>query len=223
MILQEKLGYQFKDLDLLERALTHKSFQNENAEISKGHNERLEFLGDAVLDLVLSDLLMKRFPHLSEGDLSKIRASLVNETILAEMAREFGLDQILRLGRGEILTGGSAKPRLLASTIEALIGAYYLDAGFGQVFSWVENLFEPRVENLDLNLHFANDYKTRLQELFQEKHKVAPRYVVTKEEGPDHQKTFYVEVRIEDRLLGTGCGRSKKLAEQDAARQILES
>ncbi len=222
MTLQEKLGYEFKDPDLLARALTHKSFHNENSTVSKGDNERLEFLGDAVLDLVLSDLLMKRFPDLTEGDLSKIRASLVNEAVLAELALEFGLDGQLRLGRGEILTGGASKPRILASSIEALIGCFYLDAGFTDCQLWVERLFEPRLVALDLTRHFATDYKTRLQEFSQEKHKAVPLYVVIKEEGPDHEKTFFVEVRIGDQLLGSGQGKSKKLAEQESARRALE-
>ncbi|MCB0364549.1 MAG: ribonuclease III [Bdellovibrionaceae bacterium] len=223
MTLQEKLGHRFQNESLLVQALTHKSFHNENGESSPGHNERLEFLGDAVLDLVLSDLLMQRFPELPEGDLSKIRASFVNEAVLAQMAQEFGLDQYMRLGRGEILTGGAAKPRILASALEAIIGAYYQDAGFQPSYEWISQLFGSRIDNLDLSLHFATDYKTRLQELVQERHKEAPRYAVTKSEGPDHEKTFYVDVRIGERVVASGQGRSKKSAEQEAARVALES
>ncbi|MCB0362110.1 MAG: ribonuclease III [Bdellovibrionales bacterium] len=222
MTLSEKLSYDFKDASLLNLALTHRSYQNENAALAQGNNERLEFLGDAVLDLVLSDLLMKRFPDLSEGDLSKVRASLVNEAVLADLALEFGLNEELHLGRGEIISGGFLKPRILASAIEALIGAYYVDAGFEQVFSWLEKLFAERLDGLDLNLHFASDYKTRLQELSQEKHRAAPKYKVIHEEGPDHDKIFHVEVFLGDQPIGRGKGRSKKLAEQEAARMGLE-
>lgn len=222
MTLQEKLGHSFQDEKLLAQAITHKSFHNENSSDSPGHNERLEFLGDAVLDLVLSDLLMNRFPELPEGDLSKIRASFVNEAVLADMAREFGLDEVVRLGRGEILTGGAQKPRILASVLEAIIGAYYLDAGFLNSFKWVEELFSQRFENLDLSLHFALDYKTRLQELVQERHRQAPVYSVTGSDGPDHEKIFYVEVCISGDAVASGQGRSKKAAEQEAARLALE-
>jgi len=221
--LQERLGYRFHNGKLLVQALTHKSFHNENSEQSPGHNERLEFLGDAVLDLVLSDLLMQAFPDFPEGDLSKIRASFVNESVLADMARECGFDRVVRLGRGEILTGGMDKPRILASVLEAIIGAYYLDAGFLETFKWVRELFSSRLENLDLSLHFAMDYKTRLQELVQERYREAPKYVVTNSEGPDHEKTFYVEVSVDEQVMAKGQGRSKKVAEQEAARLALET
>jgi len=222
MNLEKQLGHCFQDEKLLTQALTHKSFHNENSEQSPGDNERLEFLGDAVLDLALSDLLMRCFPELPEGDLSKIRASFVNETVLADIACECGLNEALRLGRGEILTGGSGKPRILSSVLEAIIGAYYLDAGFLKVFKWVEELFALRLKNLDLSLHFAMDYKTRLQELVQERYRQAPKYVLTDSKGPDHKKTFYVEVHVGDRVVANGQGQSKKAAEQDAARWALE-
>lgn len=222
MSLQERLSRGFSDEKLLAQALTHKSFHNEKGGQSFGHNERLEFLGDAVLDLVLSDLLMHRFPELPEGDLSKIRASFVNEAVLADMAREYGLNKAMRLGRGEALTGGAEKPRILASTFEAIIGAYYLDAGYLKAFKWVEELFTLRLKNLDLSLHFATDYKTRLQEFIQERYRQAPQYVVTGSEGPDHEKTFYVQVYVGDKVVANGQGRSKKLAEQEAACLALE-
>ncbi|MCC7405008.1 MAG: ribonuclease III [Bdellovibrionales bacterium] len=222
MTLSEKLRHRFSDEGLLTQALTHKSFHNESNGNSTGHNERLEYLGDAVLDLVLSDLLMRRFPELPEGDLSKIRASFVNETILAQISLELGLDQELRLGRGEVLTGGAAKPRILASGLEAVIGALYMDAGFTVAFEWVAQLFVGRIETLDLSLHFATDYKTRLQELVQEKFREAPRYAVIGAEGPDHEKTFHVEVRVGTNVVASGKGKSKKTAEQEAARLALE-
>jgi ribonuclease-3 len=222
MTLSEKLRHRFSDEGLLTQALTHKSFHNESNGGSTGHNERLEFLGDAVLDLVLSDLLMRRFPELPEGDLSKIRASFVNEAILAQIALELGMDKELRLGRGEVLTGGAAKPRILSSGLEAVIGALYLDGGFATACEWVSQLFVGRIETLDLTLHFATDYKTRLQELVQEKFREAPRYAVIGAEGPDHEKTFHVEVRVGNNVIATGKGKSKKTAEQEAARLALE-
>ncbi len=223
MTLLNQMGYTFKNPDLLELALTHKSFHNENVATITGNNERLEFLGDAVLDLVVSEILMKRFPTLSEGDLSKMRASLVNESVLAESAKELGLDRELRLGKGEVLTGGAQKPRLLASGMEALIGACYLDGGYDSVFYWLEIHLENKINNLDLNLHFATDYKTRLQEWAQQKEKTTPYYEVLSETGPDHEKIFLVEVRLGNRVLGTGRGKNKKSAEQEAARLYIES
>lgn len=220
---QQRIGYQFNDITLLEQALTHKSFHNEQSEgTSVGHNERLEFLGDAVLDLILSDSLMKTFPEATEGELSKTRASLVNETILAEVAKVFEMPRLLRLGRGEILTKGAEKPRLLASTFEALVGAMYLDAGYEPSFKFVQTVFEPWIQKMDPKKGYSTDYKTRLQELTQEKFKSIPKYTIIDEAGPDHEKIFVVEVMIDKEHKFTGQGRSKKLAEQLAAEKALE-
>jgi ribonuclease-3 len=220
--LSTRLKRQFRDPSLLEQALTHKSFHNENPSLSKGHNERLEFLGDAVLDLALSDILMREFPSLSEGDLSKMRASLVNEAVLAEIANECGFSPQMRLGRGEMNTGGAQKPRLLASVFEAFVGALYLDAGFDESLEFMREIFSPRLEQRDAQLHFARDYKTRLQEMTQEAHRQAPQYVVVEEVGPDHDKNFVVAVKINGSEVARGAGRSKKQAEQEAARMALE-
>jgi ribonuclease-3 len=212
----------FTDPRLLAQALTHKSCLNEQSDRSLGHNERLEFLGDAVLDLALSDHLMRRFPGLSEGDLSKIRAGLVNETTLAKMALELMLQDSLRLGKGEVLSNGHLKPRLLASVFEALVGAIYLDMGFDIAKQFLFEVFHTRVEAINPQQQFESDYKTRLQELLQEKYRKAPRYAVIKQEGPDHSKTFFVEVRLEERVMAIGSGKSKKQAEQQAAEQALK-
>ena len=219
---QQRIGYQFNDITLLEQALTHKSFHNEQGEESRGHNERLEFLGDAVLDLTLSDYLMHKYSEATEGELSKVRASLVNETVLAEVARSFEMNRLLRLGKGEILTKGSEKPRLLASTFEAFVGAYYLDAGFEKVKGFIEGVFEKNLLKMDLKQGYSTDFKTRLQELTQEKFKTTPKYNIVEELGPDHEKTFIVSVTINDEHEFRGEGKSKKQAEQGAASEALK-
>lgn len=220
--LQERIQYTFNDIELLSRALTHKSYHNENKKESLGHNERLEFLGDAVLDLCLSVYLMERLPEYKEGELSKLRASLVNEVHLAKIAQELELHQHIRLGKGELQSGGAEKPRLLASTFEALIGGFFLDAGYETVCRFIEGLFEGHLEELvEGEAHFPTDYKSHLQEKLQELHRKTPVYKVLREEGPDHQKYFYIAVYLETQLLAEGKGKSKKQAEQDAAKKAL--
>lgn len=212
--------------ELLNLALTHKSFANESANGASrtiGDNERLEYLGDAVLDLALSDLLMLRFPADTEGSLSKKRASLVNEETLAKIALELKLDTYIRLGKGEAKTGGLQKPRILASCLEAIFGAVFVDRGYEQARTVVQRLFQTRIEDLSQSdVAFRLDYKTRLQEKMQEVHRSTPGYQVEVETGPDHDKKFEVSVRLDGQVLATGTGRSKKAAEQDAARQALE-
>ncbi len=224
------LGHSFANRDLLDLALTHKSYANEQAGGPRtsgsafGDNERLEFLGDAVLDLALSEQLMSRFPQDPEGGLSKKRASLVNEETLSRLALELGLDQRLRLGKGETKTGGLQKPRILASTLEAVMGAIFLDAGYAKASTVVATLFALRIDEIGRSdVDFRHDFKTRLQEKIQELHKSTPSYKVEAELGPDHDKKFEVTVRLNEEILGTGIGKSKKAAEQDAARQALES
>lgn len=212
----------FNNENLREQALTHKSFLNESANRALGHNERLEFLGDAVLDLVLSDYLMHRFPELNEGDLSKVRAGLVNEATLAKVAVELNLQFELKLGKGEQQSGGSLKPRLLASVFEALVGAFYLDAGFEKVKEFIFATFKNRIEAVNPDQHFETDYKTRLQEILQERFRRTPQYVVVDQEGPDHNKVFHVEVRLDTKTLAMGAGKSKKQAEQEAAQMALK-
>lgn len=221
MTLKEPLNITFKDQSLLTLALTHRSFFNENREEAKGHNERLEFLGDSVIDLALSHLLLKRFPNFTEGHLSKLRAGLVNEGVLAGFAEQYGLSEHLHLGRGEAQSGGARKPRLLASAFEAYVGAVFLDSSYDQARILIEKVFEPLLADVEDSKVSDWDYKTRLQELMQEKEHVTPIYQVTSESGPDHQKEFVVTVQVGDQILGQGGGRSKKQAEQRAAQVAL--
>lgn len=217
--LEELIKYSFKDIHLLEEALTHRSFVNEQPFSKQKDNERLEFLGDAVLNLSLSDLIWQRFPHLPEGRLSKIRAGQVNEKTLAGVARRLHLGSFLRMGKGEEKTGGRNKASLLADTLEALLGAVYLDGGFEAARSLVHQLFS---ENAFLEaLGPDRDYKTLLQELCQGKMKSTPTYRVVREEGPDHCKTFFIELSVGGQVLSLGKGSSKKEAEQEAAEQAL--
>ncbi|MEQ1879163.1 MAG: ribonuclease III [Bdellovibrionia bacterium] len=220
--LQEKLTYSFIKRDLLIRALTHKSYDNENSETSVGHNEVFEFLGDAVLDLGLGHILMQRFGTDDEGGLSKKRASLVNEAMLGQIALGLSLDGLILLGRGEKTSGGARKPRLLASTLEALFGAVFLDSGFDNALKVIRGLFDSRVEQQDWSTDFVLDYKTRLQEKIQSENGMTPHYVLLSQTGPDHEKIFEVEVRMGEQWLATGMGSSKKAAEQEAARKALD-
>lgn len=218
----ESLLNVFTNQDLFHQALTHKSYHNENYKMSKGHNERLEYLGDAVLDLVLSDYLYHSLPDLNEGELSKLRASLVNETALTEIALTLDLGSFLKLGKGEVHTGGENKPRLLSSCFEALIGALYIDQGFDKTKKFILEIFKAKLNDLDLSVHFKSDYKTRLQEALQELKKKVPVYEIEKEVGPDHEKTFYISLKLDGALLAEGVGKSKKQAEQDAAKKALQ-
>lgn len=214
--LQKTLSYNFKDEGVLAQALTHKSFANEKKGIIKD-NERLEFLGDAVLDLSISHLIMERFPDLPEGNLSKLRASMVNEGSLAVISEEIKLHQYLLLGHGEELSGGRNKPSILADSFEAVIAAIYLDGGFDAAFHTVSTLFSKLLSATDL---YA-DFKTRLQELTQERLKCMPVYSLKGALGPDHARVFEVELHIDGKLYGSGKGKTKKEAEQEAAKEAL--
>jgi ribonuclease-3 len=218
--LERALNYRFQRVELLNQALTHKSYVHEKREPGQ-HNERLEFLGDAVLGLVISDYCYGRFADLTEGELSKLRASLVNESNLAKIARRLELGSYLLVGRGEELTGGRAKASLLADTLEAVLAAIYLDSSLVEVYQVVLRRFQEELETI---LHEGHkDYKSDLQEYTQEKFGCTPAYVVVREHGPDHQKVFEVELAVCGKLRGSGVGRSKKEAEQEAARQVLEA
>lgn len=219
--LQKRMGHHFKSEEILQRALTHKSYANE-MKCSLEHNEKLEFLGDAVLDLVIGEVLFSLYPSDTEGGLSKKRASIVNEEALSEVALSMSLNKILRLGKGEVLTGGAEKPRLLASTLEALIGALYLDAGFAATKNFLMKEFAERIQSLGSCQDYEKDYKTRLQEVIQKSFKETPRYEVLSEEGPPHCREFLVCVKINDSISAEGRGRSKKMAEQMAAKSALE-
>ncbi|MBN1282212.1 MAG: ribonuclease III [Proteobacteria bacterium] len=218
--LEKSIGYRFRRREHLRRALTHKSYANELRMAYADHNERLEFLGDAVLELAISHLLMERFTEFPEGELSKLRAAVVNEGQLAEIAREVGLGDYLYLGKGEDQTGGRDKPSLLSDALEAVFGAIYLDRGFGKAFVVIEGLYEDLLERAG-GVGFVRDFKTRLQEVSQARFRAVPRYRLASTTGPDHAKTFEVQLFIQDTLWGTGCGASKKAAEQAAASEAL--
>ena len=218
--IEQKLGYQFQSRDLLDEALRHSSYVNEQPDSELRDNERFEFLGDAVLNLIVGHILMERYPHLKEGDLSRTRANLVNETHLAIMARSIDLGAGLQLGKGEIQTNGMEKNSILAGAFEALMAAVYLDGGFKAAFKIIENNFVPFLDKIHPAID-NYDYKSRLQEWVQEKHGNIPDYQVVREEGPDHAKTFWVSVKVFD-IETEGTGKSKKVAEQDAARKAIE-
>jgi ribonuclease-3 len=215
-VLQKELEYSFRDPSLLIRGLTHVSY---NYDKSLGHNEVLEFLGDAVLDLAISDLLMRRFPEKSEGDLSRMRAALVNSSVLAEKATVVGLGALLRLGKGEERSGGRSKPSILAGAFEALLGAVYRDGGYEAAHKLVERYFAADVGEKNLGLQ---DYKTRLQEISQLLFREPPVYRLVSERGPDHAKSFVTEIAVGGKVLGQGEGGSKKQSEQEAAKKALD-
>jgi ribonuclease III len=216
-LLESKLGMTFKDPGLFDLALTHRSFAYENDVVDT--NERLEFLGDAILNLCVTDLLYKRFPQLLEGDLAKLRASLVSEPALAEVAAELDLGTAVQLGRGERLSGGHHKPSIMADALEAVLGAVYLDGGIATIRKVIRHLFGSRIDAAE-GKEIPKDAKTRLQELVTRKHGILPRYRVVGS-GPDHAKRFLAEVFVNEEFCGKGEGRSKKEAEQEAAAQAL--
>ena len=218
--LSEKLGYRFKQPDLLAEAFRHSSFANESANLGLRDNERFEFLGDAVLDLAISHILMERFPSAKEGDLSKYRAIVVSEKGLSKIAKDLDLGDYLLLGKGEELTLGREKSSILSNTVEALIGAIYLDAGFSETREIIHKLFSPILSKLDLEKK-THDYKSLLQEYTQEIYKTRPEYISIKESGPAHDKTFRVALRIGGKIFTEGEGKSKKEAEQKAAREAF--
>jgi ribonuclease III len=220
-ILVQQLDGSWQDLTLLDAAFMHRSFVNENPLSALQDNERLEFLGDAVLELCISHMLMQAFPSSSEGQLSKLRASLVNEQPLAELARRFHLGEYLLLGRGEEMSGGREKASLLANTLEAVVAALYLDRGFDKTLAFVSRLFTPLLADGTRELVYR-DYKTALQEATQNRFREVPQYVLSGEQGPDHDKLFEVRLAVGGVLDVCGTGRNKKEAEQQAARKAME-
>lgn len=211
--LERKIGYKFKNFDLLIHAMTHSSYANEHHIAYTGNNERLEFLGDAVLEVTSSEFLFHSYPNVQEGELTKKRASLVCEPTLALCAREIPLGEYLLLGKGEEATGGRRRDSIVSDAMEALIGAIYLDGGFANAKEFILKFILNDIENKQL----FYDSKTTLQEMVQGKYEEDVHYVPVKEEGPDHNKLFYVEVVLGDKKLGEGCGHTKKAAEQRAA------
>ncbi len=211
------LGWEAINLSYYEQALTHSSYAHEKGH-RRIHNERLEFLGDAVLELVVSDFLFKKYPHLPEGKLTKLRADLVCEVSLARLAYDLHLGRYLHLGKGEIFSGGQSRPSLLSDSVEALIGANYLDLGMERCRLNVLSLLKPLLQDLQEGA-ICRDYKTLLQEFTQARYAVTPSYKITRESGPDHDKLFEAEVVLSSEPVGTGTGHSKKEAEQAAAKE----
>ncbi len=215
--LQQNIGYQFKQEALLRQALTHSSYAHEKNLKELMDNERLEFLGDAVLEVVSSEFLFKNHPEMNEGQMTKLRASLVCEQSLAACARGLDLGNFLLLGNGEDLTGGRERDSILSDAWEALIGAMYLDGGFTSAKEFILKYVLTDIEHKKL----FYDSKTMLQELIQNKYKQSLHYILLSEDGPDHNKIFTVQAYMDDTPLSTGKGRTKKAAEQNAAYQSL--
>jgi ribonuclease III len=217
--LEKRLGYAFSDPQILSEAIRHSSFVNEQAIPGMRDNERFEFLGDAVLSLVVGHILMQRYPDLKEGELTRIRSNMVNENQLASMARSLHIGGHILLGKGEFLTGGHRKNSILADTMEAIIAAVYLDGGYGAAHAMIEQHFSALFDAVSTGVQFL-DYKSELQEVVQLRRKPAPEYLIIEESGPDHDKTFSVQTDVCN-IQAVGKGKSKKAAEQDAARKAL--
>lgn len=219
--LQQNLGITFNDLSLLQQAFVHRSYLNENPEFSLSSNERLEFLGDALLGLVVAENLYQQFASLNEGEMTKLRSALVRQDSLVRLASSLQLGDYLYLGQGEEKSGGQKRARNLACALEALIGAIFLDQGFTTAKSFILRLFSSILQQA-IEEGLTADYKSRLQELAQAKRQGTPLYRVVSVEGPDHDRRFTIEVVIGEEVFGRGGGKSKQSAEKEAARQALE-
>jgi ribonuclease-3 len=218
---EEKIGIVFKDKKLLKQALTHRSYINENKDKDLEHNERLEFLGDAVLELVSTDFLFNKFKDKTEGELTSYRSALVNTMTLSKVASELEVNDFLLLSKGESKDTGRARQFILANTYEAIVGAIYLDQGYEVVAEFItKNLLHLTDEIVDKELW--QDAKSNFQEMSQEKISITPNYKILKEEGPDHDRTFTVGVYLDEELVAEGEGRSKQEAEQEAAKGAIE-
>lgn len=219
--LETALGVNFNNKSLLEKALAHRSFLNENATFKLGSNERLEFLGDAVLELIASSYLYDKLPKTPEGDLTDIRSCLVRTTTLADMAKELNLGDYLLLSRGEEELGGRTNQTLLANAFEAIIGAVYLDQGIASAREFLLRLIKPKLDQIIANQQFK-DAKSRFQEIIQAQEKATPEYQVIKEAGPDHDKIFTVALMVNNKKWAQGYGKSKQEAEEKAAKTALD-
>jgi ribonuclease-3 len=219
--LEERLGYRFDKIEWLDQALTHKSFIHQTESSKKGSNEVLEFLGDSVLNLLVSHLLLQAFPDAQEGTLSMRRAHLVKQSSLAHLSKEIGLQDHLLLGKSELLGGGRKKSSILANAYEALIGAIYMDSGFDRTLEVIQHHLKPYLQS-EIPPFLFNDYKSLLQEQTQRTYGLSPKYHVLNGFGPDHDKLFQASVTIEGEVKGIGWGKSKKEAEQEAAKKALE-
>lgn len=220
-LLEKKLGLQFKNKDLLKQAFVHRSYLNENPALGLEQNERLEFLGDAVLELVVTEYLYKQFPKNAEGELTNWRASLVNAKILSSLAEELGFNNFLLLSRGEAKELGKARQYILANTYESFVGAVYLDLGYDASEKFIKKYLLLKLPEI-IEKKLYKDAKSHFQEEAQERVSVTPAYKVTKEWGPDHKKKFTIGVYLEDELVAEGEGSSKQEAEEEAAKAALE-
>ncbi len=219
--LEKHIGYSFKSSDYLLLALTHSSYANEARDPKIKSNERIEFLGDAVLNIAISDYLYRNYEDLPEGELTRIRATTVCESSLVNCAEKLDLGSFLMLGKGELLTGGRSRPSILADAFESLIGAIYLDGGMAKASEFIiKNLKSTIIEAVSGEI--CNDYKTSLQEKLQKVGESHIKYTVLEEKGPDHDKTYVIQVEANNNLKGIGIGKSKKEAEQNAAKAVLE-
>jgi ribonuclease-3 len=219
-LFERHAGIRFRELEFLNQAFTHRSFANEVGETAE-NNERLEFLGDSVLGLAVSEYLYETLPDQPEGELARIKSFVVSEASLSEISRKLRVDNYILIGRGEEYSGGRSKKAILADCLEAIIGAYYLDSGFMPSRQFVREMLVPEINKVLENKH-AKDYKTLLQEHVQKRMKTYPKYKVVQKTGPDHDRTFWIEVHVVDRSFGAGKGKNKKEAEQEAARIAYE-
>jgi len=220
-IFEKKIGIEFKNKDLLTQAFAHRSYLNENPNFALDHNERLEFLGDAVMELIVTEHLYKEYPDKTEGELTNWRAALVNAKMLTEVAQEIGFNDFLLLSKGEAKETGKARAYILANTFEALLGAIYLDAGYYATDEFLKKYLLPKLAEV-IKTGSYKDAKSKFQEYAQEKEGITPSYKVIKESGPDHNKKFIVGVYLSDKLIAEGEGLSKQEAEEQAAKAAIE-
>ena len=220
---EDIIKYNFNDIEILEKSLTHSSYSNEDKTYNKVNNERLEFLGDAVLSITVSRYIFDKFPNYPEGDLTKLRSQVVCEDTLSLVASDLNVGKYLLLGKGEEASGGRERKSILADAVEAIIAAIYIDGGYRKAEAFVLDNLTGYIQ-LAVKGKIVTDFKSYLQEYYQSKSQNCKiRYVVTREEGPDHEKMFHVNVLVNKNIVGKGSGKSKKLAEQDAAKNALKS
>jgi ribonuclease-3 len=217
---QKTAGFRFKSLELLNLSFVHRSVSNETS--CRLNNERLEFLGDSILGAVCATLLYQNYAEKTEGDLAKIKSVAVSEEVLSSVARVLQLDTMLLLGKGEELSGGRTKKAILADTLEALIGALYLDSGYRAAFEFISRCLVPEIDRVTEN-DYHRDYKSLLQELCQRQYRSYPQYRLVKCSGPDHERMFWIEVNVNGTVYGPGLGHNKKSAEQEAARMAYQA
>ncbi|MCL2800980.1 MAG: ribonuclease III [Treponema sp.] len=216
---QKAAGFKFKNIDILNLSFVHRSVSNESG--SKANNERLEFLGDSILGSVCASILYQEFKDKSEGELAKIKAVVVSEDILSEIALNLNIDKMLLLGKGEEKTSGRTKKAILADAMEALIGALFIDCGYKAAFDFVSRCIKPEINKVTGD-NYHKDYKSLLQEFCQRQFKCYPEYILIKRTGPEHDRIFFIDVKIGETVYGTGTGRNKKSAEQEAAKTAFE-